>query len=185
MTRIKTISPAEATGKLKEIYEGLIASRGKIAEVHKIHSLNPEALRSHMDFYMTIMFKRSPLKRVQREMLGVVVSVTNNCEYCRLHHSAALHFYWKDEKRLQSLWAGYENAGLDKADRLLCAYAVLLTREPSSAMLEKVVDELKNAGFSDTAIHDATLVIAYFNFVNRMVNGLGVEVEEDYGGYNY
>lgn len=185
MTRIKTIKPADSTGQLKEIYNGLMASRGKIAEVHKMHSLNPEALRSHMDFYMTIMFKKSPLKRAQREMLGVVVSVTNGCEYCRLHHSAALNFYWKDEEKMKALWVDYKTAGLEVADQLLCEYAILLTLEPASGRIGEIIQQLKNSGFSDLAIHDATLVIGYFNFVNRMVLGLGVEVENDYGGYKY
>jgi len=43
---------------------------------------------------------------------------------------------------------------------------------------------LRNAGFSDSAILDTGLVISYFNFVNRMVLSLGVELEED-SGQNY
>ncbi|MCF6342867.1 MAG: peroxidase-related enzyme [Bacteroidales bacterium] len=185
MTRITTIKPVDATGQLKEIYDGLMASRGKIAEVHKMHSLNPGALQSHMGFYMAVMFKKSPMKRAQREMLGVIVSVTNNCEYCRLHHSAALNFYWKDETKMQAFWSDYKTAGLEAADQLLCEYAILLTLDPSSGKMGEMIQQLKNSGFSDLAIHDATLVIGYFNFVNRMVTGLGVEVEEDYGGYKY
>ncbi len=185
MTRIKTIKPEDAKGRLKEIYDGLIASRGKIAEVHKMHSLNPEALKSHMDFYMTIMFKKSPLKRAQREMLAVVVSLANKCEYCQMHHSEALNFYWKDEARIQSLLKNYNTAALNEADQSLCEYAVMLTLEPASKQLGELIQQLKTNGFSDLAIHDATLVIGYFNFVNRMVTGLGVEVEEDFGGYNY
>lgn len=44
MANIKTISPEQADGELKKIYENLLETRGKIAEVHKIQSLNPEAL---------------------------------------------------------------------------------------------------------------------------------------------
>lgn len=45
-------------------------------------------------------------------------------------------------------------------------------------------EELRQYGLSDSAILDATLVVSYFNFVNRMVLNLGVELEED-AGKNY
>jgi alkylhydroperoxidase family enzyme len=48
------------------------------------------------------------------------------------------------------------------------------------------VEKLRELGASDRAILDADLVIAYFNFVNRLVLGLGVELEDDEGkGYRY
>ena len=68
MAKIKVIQPEEAEGELKNIYQDIISSRGKIAEVHKIQSLNPQSIVNHMDLYQTVMFGQSPLKRVQREM---------------------------------------------------------------------------------------------------------------------
>ncbi len=40
------------------------------------------------------------------------------------------------------------------------------------------LDTLRKHGFDDTAIHDATQVIAYFNYINRIADGLAVEDEE-------
>ena len=40
------------------------------------------------------------------------------------------------------------------------------------------LDELRHRGFDDTAIHDATQVIAYFNYITRIAVGLGVEPED-------
>lgn len=73
MAYIETIDENNAEGLLGEIYQNLINTRGKIAEVHKIQSLNPKSIVNHMDLYMTIMFGKSPLKRPQREMIAVVV----------------------------------------------------------------------------------------------------------------
>lgn len=55
MPHIKVIEYHEAEGELKEIYDNLVKSRGKLAEVHKIQSLNPKSIVNHMDFYLTIM----------------------------------------------------------------------------------------------------------------------------------
>lgn len=55
MARIKVIQEDEATGELKEIYDQLVQSRSKLAEVHMIQSLNPKIIMSHMELYLNIM----------------------------------------------------------------------------------------------------------------------------------
>ncbi len=107
MAFIKVIEFEEAKGALRDIYQELIKKRGKLAEVHKIQSLNPPPIMAHMELYLKIMFGKSPLKRYQREMMTVVVSKTNDCNYCILHHSAALYHFWKDEKKVDQLAKNY------------------------------------------------------------------------------
>jgi len=41
-----------------------------------------------------------------------------------------------------------------------------------------VIDGLRASGFDDRAIHDATQVIGYFNYITRVADGLGVEPED-------
>ncbi len=186
MAHIQIIQHEQATGELKEIYDNLVKTRGKLAEVHKIQSLNPASIVNHMDLYMTIMFGKSDLKRYQREMMAVVVSVNNDCLYCQTHHGEALNHFWKDENRVEQLRNDYKKLELNQEDMLLCDYAKLLTKSPNANFEYEVIQPLKNLGVSDAAILDATLVIGYFNFVNRIVMGLGVQLESDEGaGYKY
>ncbi|MBF8965499.1 peroxidase-related enzyme [Pontibacter sp. FD36] len=186
MARIQVIDHSEATGELKKIYDDLVNKRGKLAEVHKIQSLNPATIVHHMDLYMSIMYAKSPLNRAQREMMAVVVSAANNCEYCQIHHKQALQHYWKDEERVNTLAKDYTAIGLEEPDQVLCDLAYHLTAAPSGEQVEQAIDRLKQLGHDDRAILDAHLVIAYFNFVNRLVLGLGVALESDQGeGYKY
>jgi len=185
MPHIKTFSYDDADSELKKVYDDIIKSRGKLAEVHKIQSLNPDALVSHMDLYMKIMFGKSPLKRYQREMIGVVVSVTNRCSYCIEHHEQALLAYWKDEEKTELLKHDRANLDLSKNDRQLCNLAENLTVNEGPDYAQ-YVQQLKDTGLDDRAVLDAVQVIAYFNFVNRLVLGLGVEFDEsEKKGYNY
>ena len=102
------------------------------------------------------------------------------------HHGEALHHFWKDEEKLTQLKFDYQQTTLTETERALCHYAWDLTSEPHLINEQVHIKSLRNEGLEDRAILDAALVIAYFNFVNRMVLGLGVHLEEEGGkGYEY
>ena len=185
MAYIETIDFEDATGQLKEIYNEVISNRGKLAEVHKIQSLNPTSIINHQDFYLTIMYGRSSLKRYQRELIAVIVSVANKCAYCQVHHKLALNHFWKDEDRVNSLATDFTTTKLSEEDRVLADYAYDLTLKPHCINEEEHIQSLKEVGFDDRAILDVAMIVSYFNFVNRMILGLGVELEENASGYNY
>jgi uncharacterized peroxidase-related enzyme len=71
----------------------------------------------------------------------------------------------------------WRQAPLGSADLALCVYAEKLTLTPTE-MSEEDLERLRQHGFDDRGIHDATLVIAYFNYINRIADSLGVEQEE-------
>ena len=68
----------------------------------------------------------------------------------------------------------YRTAGLEAKETALLDYAVKLTRSPSQ-MKEGDVSCLRRHGFTDEQIVDAVHCIAYFNFINRVLDGLGVD----------
>ena len=78
---------------------------------------------------------------------------------------------------VEAIVVDYRNSPISRADLALLNFAEKLTREPSSCR-ERDIHLLRESGWSDPAILDATLVISYFAFVNRIADGLGVELEE-------
>ena len=69
-------------------------------------------------------------------------------------------------------------AGLAPENQALCDYAEKLTRTPTEMNDEDVLS-LQQMGLGDDAIHDATQVISYFNYINRIADALDVDLEED------
>ncbi len=79
---IDTVAEEEASGELQRAYRrSAYTASGKVDHIMKIHSLNPASLVDHLHLYKTLMFGESPLSRTQREMIGVVVSAINRCQY--------------------------------------------------------------------------------------------------------
>ena len=184
MSWIKEIEPEESEGQLAEFYEGLIKSRGKVSNIMKVQSLDVKAMETHMNLYLSLMFTHSGLSREEMEMLATVVSAKNGCQYCLNHHGEALNNYWKDDERLAAFIENYGSSHLSKKQMAMLDYGAKLTESPES-MIEDDVEALKSAGFSDAQILRINMIASYFNFVNRIAVGLGVEFTEgETRGYN-
>jgi uncharacterized peroxidase-related enzyme len=142
-------------------------------------------MMAHLDLYVELLFGKGQLTRPERELIAVVVSVRNGCEYCTHHHAAALEAYWKDPARVERLKADPTSADLSAREADLAAYAIELTARPGSINPDWI-ERLRSHGLADDEILRANMIIGYFNFVNRIVQGLGVAASEDeIGGYRY
>jgi len=182
---IKTIPENKATGDLKRAYEEVLRTRGKVSNIMRAQSLNPNAMRAFLDLYMTLVFGKSHLSRGEREMIATTISAHNRCDYCVSHHGEALRFYLKNGDQLDSFRQGQQPENLSQRAKALADYALKLTLGPGN--IAKVdVEALRSVGVSDSEIVDLVLLTGYVNFVNRIAQGLGVEHdEEEVRGYKY
>ncbi len=78
---------------------------------------------------------------------------------------------------VEELVRGGRQLALSAAERTMLDYAERLTLSPG-AMRRADVDRLREAGFDDRGIHDICAIAAYYAFVNRIADGLGVELED-------
>ncbi len=78
----------------------------------------------------------------------------------------------------ESLESDYQTAALSERERerAMLDYAVKLTRSPD-AVGASDVDALRLVGMTDGEILDVCQITAYYNYVNRLADGLGVELE--------
>ena len=183
MSWIEEIEVNEADGKLADLFAELLKKRGKVSNILSVHSLNPDAMGNHLDLYMTLMFGKSGLSRREREAIAVVVSANNECEYCVNHHTESLRHYVDDEETLNMLATADGLEALEPRLSNIVRYAEKLTMAPG-AMTESDLGELRAEGLTDKDILDLTLIVGYFNFVNRIAMGLGVEFsDEEKSGY--
>lgn len=131
--------------------------------------------------YNELMLGDSPLTKLQREMIAVVVSSANRCHYCLTAHGAAVRELSGDPKLGEQLVQNYRSAQLEPRDRAMLDFAWKLTVEPD------VVDEpdreaLRQAGFDDRTIWDVAAVAAFFNMTNRMSTATDLRPNDEYHG---
>ena len=116
------------------------------------------------------------LSYFQREMIAVVVSNVNQCHYWIIHHGAGLRKITNDDEFVKQFVKDYKTSPISDQDKKMLSYAVKLSLEPWK-MGEADIHELRDAGFSNAGILDIVQVTGYYAYVNRLADGLGVELE--------
>ncbi len=186
MTWIRTVPFAEATGKLKKLYERITGPDNNVDNIMLAHSLRPHSMEGHMTLYKYVLHHPdNTLPKWYLEAIGVYVSYLNRCGYCFDHHLAGMRRLIADDERSDAIaaalsvddpaaaFSGRELAGLRYAARLTIA---------QSEMTKDDVAALRDAGFDDGEILEINQVTAYFAYANRMVLGLGINTDGDIVG---
>lgn len=179
MPHIQTIPPADASPDLAALYKRVGNPDGTVDEVMLVHSLSPASLEAHFQLYVQCMHRPSPLSKLERELVGSVVSRANGCGYCLAHHAAGLERYEQKEDRAglaEAVRRGEEAPRLTDRERAMVGYAVKLARTPAE-MASADVEVLRQAGLGDREILDLAQVTGYFCYANRIVLGLGANLE--------
>ena len=184
---ISTTAPGEATGRLAELYERVKTPHGTVDNVMRVHSLRPESLEGHLILYKSVLHNEAnTLALWFLEAVATWVSLTNRCYYSTTHHSANMRRLIADESRAQAIYAalacGRPETAFEGKELALLDYARKLTAEVG-AMCEADIARLREAGADDGEILEVNQVCAYFNYSNRVLNGLGVTIEGDVIGY--
>ncbi len=181
MSWIKSIQPEQADATLRRQYQRVVGQRQRVDNVLAVHALRPATLQAHMSLYKAVMHHADlQLPLWLREAVGVYVSRLNQCAYCVAHHRRGLAAAVADAQRFaaldQALSRPRPGQPFSQPERLALAYARKLTVTPAVVIAEDV-HALREAGFSDGEVLEINQVVAYFCYVNRVVIGLGVELE--------
>lgn len=183
MSWIRTIPFEEADGSLLRIYNKVKGPNENIDNVLLIHSLRPHSLTGHMALYKNVLHhSNNTLPKWYLESIGVYVSYLNNCNYCVDHHFSGLKRLLDDDDKSGKFFKAITNETLDDYfDNK--HYRGLVYAKKLSMDLHHVdkndVGTLRESGFSDGEILEINQVTSYFNYVNRTVLGLGVNIEGD------
>jgi alkylhydroperoxidase family enzyme len=82
MAWIEIIDEEDAAGELRALYERMVDPEyGRVDTILRIHSLHPKGLQTHYELYREAMTGTATLRKVDREMVALLVSLINECHY--------------------------------------------------------------------------------------------------------
>lgn len=183
MSWITTVSPEDAQGELAELYDRVAGADGQVDQVLQVHSLRPHTLEGHMALYRNVLHHRgNRLPGWFLEAIGVFVSRLNGCDYCVRHHREGMRRAIDDEERFrvvdEALSQDRWRDAFDDHQQAMLAYARALALRPDH-IRRIVIEDMHEEGVDDGEILEVNQVTAYFCYVNRVVLGLGVEIEDE------
>lgn len=115
----------------------------------------------------------SPFSPGERELIAAVTSATNTCRYCHGVHSLVAQGFGIDEAVLDKVWTDVDTAPVEERMKPVLRYVRKLTETPSR-VTDADANAVYAAGWSEEALVHAIAVCAYFNQMNRLVEGAGI-----------
>lgn len=176
--------PEELQAEFDKYTKTQLETNGFINNLFKVLPLNAHQFKGFLDFKNSLFNEEtSYLSQIDKEIIGLVVSSTNNCSYCLTTHSDALRGLTKNPGWVDLLTYNYRSAKLTEKQRALCDYAYRATRYPNE-ITTKEVDRLREVGFNDHEILEAAFVVGFFNYTNRWVSTIGAIPNEGHFNHN-
>jgi len=184
---IKMIPEDEATGVLRELYDEAMTPHGTVDNVMKVHSLRPHTMHGHVALYRSVLHHpdiQLPLSFL--EIVASYVSIKNDCAYSLTHHFMNVRRLLKNEERCDAILRSLNNGSLqdqfEGKQLVLLQYAAKLTTDVAKMEVSDI-DVLHENDCTDGEILEVNQVVAYFNYSNRLLNGLGVTTDGDSIGF--
>jgi uncharacterized peroxidase-related enzyme len=134
-----------------------------------------DSLAERSPLFHAVMYVPRGLKRAERELATVVVSIINGCVYCSSVHARRFTELTKQPEIIRALYEQGLETPLEPRLRALVDYAAKLTREPAAMTIADLAP-LRAVGMDDLEIHDLTNAVAMFANANRLMQTLGEPV---------
>ncbi len=184
---IRMISDDDADDELGSVLELARTPHGTVDNVMRVHSLRPSTMRGHVVLYRAVLHDdANRLPAWLQETIASYVSMLNACDYSLANHWANASHLIGDESRAGAIRQALERRRpeevFDGRELALLRYSAKLTISPQ-AMTRGDVGALQEQGVDDGCILEVNQIVGYFNYANRLLNGLGVTTDGDVVGY--
>lgn len=175
MLRVKLVKAEDGNNKVNEVFEDIRINFGMIPNLFKAYALRPEILEATWNRVKAVMVA-GELPRQLKEMIAVVVSKVNGCQYCINAHSAALKMMGVPQQQARQLVDNFETADLPEDVKMVLRLAVKSTKSPDM-ITDLEIEELRKLGFSDANIIEIFSVVDLFTSFNRFLDTLSVPID--------
>ncbi|MGD9711397.1 MAG: carboxymuconolactone decarboxylase family protein [Thermomicrobiales bacterium] len=139
----------------------------------------PETSKPLIEFHEVLLRGPSPFTEAERELIAAYVSALNECRYCRGVHTATAERLGSAQGAVSALVDDIDAAPIDRRMKPVLRYARKLTQSPGG-VTQADANAVLAEGWNETALYHAVAVTALFNLMNRLVEGLGIELDPAY-----
>ncbi len=171
------LPPGTTSSDLAALFQEIAGLRGSVLHLHRALANQPSALRAFMGMSRYVR-NESPLSPVLRELAVLATAYALDVDYEIFHHRRAARSAGVTDRQLATFprWADAGADVFDRTERAVLAYADQLarTRRADDATFAELQSRL-----SVSEIVDLTITLGWYHLCAVIINGLGIEPEED------
>lgn len=156
-----------------------LPSLRKNASLLDLFKAYPTTSEPLIRFHEALLRAPSPFTEGERELIAAYVSGLNHCRYCHGVHVATAELLGVPDGAVASALDDIDASAVDGKMKPVLRYARKLTQRPDS-LTQADADAILAAGWPDDALYYTVAVAALFNFMNRLVEGMGIELDATY-----
>lgn len=172
MQKIEAVRPEMATGKTKELFNGIQSKLGMVPNMMRTMGNSPAVLEGYLSFNESL--SKSSIGAKLGELLAITVANANGCEYCNAAHSfIGEQLVGIDKKSIADARTGHSSD--PKTEAALSFAKVLL--EKKGKVNQEDIDALRNAGFTGAGVAEIIAHTALNIFTNYFNNAVSVVVD--------
>lgn len=180
MTLLKTVKPSEASGGIKQIYDGFISKLGKIPNVIQFHTASP-SIYGHLMGILNTFSQHPTLDRELLAYLRYIISHRVGGAYCVQFQSYLLKAYGQSDENIAYAVTDLAKLKMDDKRKTLLCFALALL-ENTDMDVPQHLQDLHNKGWQDQEIYE-------YCFLGGLQMGMmplveGFRVEKDYATEN-
>jgi len=153
--------------------EAVKQRHGEVGEIARILSLRTDIYNMTTMMLKTLLINETELSKTIKESIAILVSKLNGCTMCVSEHQRIALMLGMTEKQVNDVLSGIEQMDIPDNERALMAFCVKSASKENYKITQNDIDILRNAGYSDSQILEATAVVGYFNYINTISNSLG------------
>ena len=182
MKAISRYPVPDIASKPSDLRERILAVQEKAGFVPNVFlalAHRPDEWRAFFAYHDALMEKEGGLTKAEREMIVVVTSAANQCEYCVVAHGAILRIRAKNPLVADQVAVNYRKADITPRQKAMLDFAMKVSRE-AHLVDDADFEGLRTIGFSDEDIWDIAAISALFALSNRMASFTSMRPNEEF-----
>ena len=157
--------PQDIRARIEEVSE----KSGFIPNVFLVLARRPHEFRAFFAYHDALMERESGLSKAEKEMIVVVTSAMNDCQYCVVAHGAILRIKARNPLIADQIAINYLKADLSECQVIMLKLALKIASS-SGEVTDADLDEARTVGFDEEDLWDIGAITAFFALSNRMAN---------------
>ncbi|MCH8256848.1 MAG: peroxidase-related enzyme [Proteobacteria bacterium] len=157
--------PQDIRARIEEVSE----KSGFIPNVFLVLARRPHEFRAFFAYHDSLLYRESGLSKAEKEMIVVVTSAMNDCQYCVVAHGAILRIRDRNPLIADQIAINYLKADLSERQVIMLKLALKIASS-SGEVTDADLDEARTVGFDEEDLWDIGAITAFFALSNRMAN---------------